>query len=76
MAAGEAARLLIANLSGVPARPTVQRSAFCIWLTSDPSSQETQRMEIGVFIPIGSSGWLASTTSPQYKPTFELNPDR
>jgi pyrimidine oxygenase len=30
-------------------------------------------MEIGVFIPIGSNGWLISTTSPQYKPTFELN---
>ena len=30
-------------------------------------------MEIGVFIPIGSNGWLVSTTSPQYKPTFELN---
>ena len=30
-------------------------------------------MEIGVFIPIGNNGWLVSTTSPQYKPTFELN---
>lgn len=30
-------------------------------------------MEIGVFIPIGSNGWLVSTTSPQYKPTFQLN---
>ena len=30
-------------------------------------------MEIGVFIPIGSNGWLVSTTSPQYKPSFELN---
>ena len=30
-------------------------------------------MEIGVFIPIGSNGWLISTTSPQYKPSFELN---
>ena len=30
-------------------------------------------MEIGVFIPIGNNGWLISTTSPQYMPTFELN---
>ena len=30
-------------------------------------------MEIGVFIPIGSNGWLVSTTSPQYKPSFDLN---
>ena len=30
-------------------------------------------MEIGVFIPIGSNGWLISTTSPQYKPSFALN---
>lgn len=30
-------------------------------------------MEIGVFIPIGNNGWLISTTSPQYKPSFDLN---
>jgi pyrimidine oxygenase len=30
-------------------------------------------MEIGVFIPIGNNGWLISTTSPHYKPSFELN---
>ncbi len=30
-------------------------------------------MEIGVFIPIGNNGWLISATSPQYKPSFELN---
>ena len=30
-------------------------------------------MEIGVFIPIGNNGWLISTTSPQYKPSFVLN---
>ncbi|KAG0651520.1 Pyrimidine monooxygenase [Hyphodiscus hymeniophilus] len=29
--------------------------------------------QIGVFIPIGNNGWLISTTSPQYKPSFELN---
>jgi len=30
-------------------------------------------MDIGVFIPIGNNGWLVSTTSPQYMPTFDLN---
>src|SRR5271156_2768651 len=30
-------------------------------------------MQVGVFIPIGNNGWLISTTSPQYKPTFTLN---
>jgi pyrimidine oxygenase len=30
-------------------------------------------MDIGVFIPIGNNGWLISTTSPQYRPTFALN---
>lgn len=32
-------------------------------------------IDIGVFIPIGSNGFLISTTSPQYKPSFELNRD-
>lgn len=32
-------------------------------------------MDIGVFIPIGSNGWLISTTSPQYKPSWALNRD-
>ena len=30
-------------------------------------------MDVGVFIPIGNNGWLISTNSPQYKPSFELN---
>jgi pyrimidine oxygenase len=30
-------------------------------------------MDLGVFIPIGRNGWLISTTSPQYTPTFDLN---
>jgi len=30
-------------------------------------------VQLGVFIPIGNNGWLISTTSPQYKPSFELN---
>ncbi len=32
-------------------------------------------MQVGVFLPIGNNGWLISTTSPQYKPTWELNRD-
>ncbi|KAK6950252.1 hypothetical protein Daesc_008578 [Daldinia eschscholtzii] len=30
-------------------------------------------VDIGVFIPIGNNGWLISTTSPQFMPSFELN---
>lgn len=30
-------------------------------------------MQVGVFIPINNNGWLISTTSPQYKPSFDLN---
>ena len=30
-------------------------------------------MQLGVFIPLGNNGWLISTTSPQYKPSFDLN---
>ncbi len=32
-------------------------------------------MDVGVFLPIGNNGWLISTTSPQYMPTFALNRD-
>lgn len=32
-------------------------------------------MKLGVFLPIGNNGWLISTTSPQYKPSFALNRD-
>jgi len=30
-------------------------------------------LDVGVFLPIGNNGWLISSTSPQYMPTFELN---
>ncbi|MGV8831729.1 MAG: pyrimidine utilization protein A [Devosia sp.] len=30
-------------------------------------------VKIGVFIPIGSRGWIMSTTSPRTYPTFDLN---
>jgi pyrimidine oxygenase len=29
--------------------------------------------KIGVFVPIGSRGWLISTTSPKTMPSFDLN---
>ena len=32
-------------------------------------------MDIGVFIPIGNNGWLVSSTSPQYRPSYALNRD-
>ena len=30
-------------------------------------------IKMGVFIPIGSRGWIMSTTSPMTYPTFDLN---
>jgi pyrimidine oxygenase len=30
-------------------------------------------MKVGVFMPVGSRGWLMSTTSPETTPSFELN---
>src|SRR5258708_39732851 len=30
-------------------------------------------MKIGLFTPIGSRGWLMSTTSPKTMPSFDLN---
>jgi pyrimidine oxygenase len=30
-------------------------------------------MDVGVFLPIGNNGWLISSTSPQYMPSFDLN---
>ena len=32
-------------------------------------------MDLGVFIPIGSNGWLISKTAPRYRPSFKLNRD-
>jgi pyrimidine oxygenase len=32
-------------------------------------------MKLGVFLPIGNNGWLISSTSPQFMPSFELNRD-
>jgi pyrimidine oxygenase len=36
-------------------------------------NQAERPMDVGIFIPIGNNGWLISTTSPQYMPTFALN---
>ena len=30
-------------------------------------------MQVGVFVPINNNGWLISSTSPQYMPSFDLN---
>jgi pyrimidine oxygenase len=30
-------------------------------------------MDLGVFIPISNNGWIVSSTSPQYMPSFALN---
>src|SRR4051812_41867260 len=30
-------------------------------------------MEFGVFLPVVENGYIVSLTSPQFKPTFELN---
>jgi pyrimidine oxygenase len=34
---------------------------------------EATQMDIGVFIPIANNGWLISTNSPQYSPSYEMN---
>jgi pyrimidine oxygenase len=43
---------------------------ICLWTVKNKSEAV---MDVGVFIPIGNNGWLISKTSPQYKPTFDLN---
>jgi pyrimidine oxygenase len=30
-------------------------------------------MDVGIFLPIGNNGWLISSTSPQFMPSFDLN---
>jgi pyrimidine oxygenase len=32
-------------------------------------------MEVGVFLPIARNGYLISSASPQYSPTYDLNRD-
>src|SRR3977135_3023283 len=31
------------------------------------------KIELGVFLPIGNNGFLISETAPQYAPSFEMN---
>ena len=58
-------------------RTKFQRNALCGFVSIQSLSRfETGRsspVDLGVFLPIGNNGWLISTTSPQYKPSFELN---
>ncbi|MCK8785085.1 pyrimidine utilization protein A [Roseomonas sp. NAR14] len=37
------------------------------------AAEDQGAMDVGVFIPINNNGWLMSTTSPQYLPSFDLN---
>ncbi len=50
-------------------RGTKIASSPCTVLTD----VETHMTKIGVFVPIGSRGWLISTTSPKTMPSFDLN---
>jgi pyrimidine oxygenase len=43
------------------------------WCNTNPRHYEGNPMDVGIFLPIGNNGWLISTTSPQYKPSFQLN---
>jgi pyrimidine oxygenase len=35
--------------------------------------EEWQMVELGVFLPVLSSGWVVSTAAPQYQPSYEMN---
>ena len=35
----------------------------------------TKEFKLGVFLPVGNNGWIMSSTSPQYLPTYQLNRD-
>jgi len=37
--------------------------------------QMTRRVEIGVFMPVGSNGFMMSNRTPRYEPTFALHRD-
>ncbi|MEY3607124.1 MAG: monooxygenase of the alternative pyrimidine degradation pathway, partial [Actinomycetota bacterium] len=54
-----------------------QRNALCgsvsILFRLRFETGRSSPVDLGVFIPIGNNGWLISTTSPQYKPSYELN---
>jgi hypothetical protein len=57
-------------------QPPAKSGAHISWLRQSGSSRNARSpsiMKIGVFIPIGSRGWLMSTTSPKTMPSFDLN---
>jgi pyrimidine oxygenase len=58
-------------------RTKFQRNALCGSVSVLPrlrfETGRSSQVDLGVFLPIGNNGWLISTTSPQYKPSFELN---
>src|ERR687888_262994 len=58
---------------GGPGGPRSGKSWHELCCTARIPSTQERAMDIGVFIPIGNNGWLISTTSPQYMPTFDLN---
>ena len=35
--------------------------------------KEWQMVELGVFLPVISGGWVVSTAAPQYQPSYEMN---
>src|SRR5687767_2380844 len=32
-----------------------------------------EHIDLGIFLPVGNNGWILSTSSPQYRPTYALN---
>ena len=58
-------------------RTKFQRNALCGFVSAQSllrfETGRSSHVDLGVFIPIGNNGWLISTTSPQYKPSYELN---
>ena len=46
------------------ARPLISAALCC---------RQGRIMDYGLFLPIANNGWITSSTSPQYMPTFDLN---
>ena len=57
-------------MAGREARDRVGKT---VRVAAHTAKAEVCTMDVGVFIPIGNNGWIASATSPQYMPTFDLN---
>ncbi|MBM2810343.1 MAG: class flavin-dependent oxidoreductase [Chloroflexi bacterium] len=41
----------------------------------DGSSENSELLKLGVFLPVGNNGWMMTSTAPQFMPTWELNRD-